>query len=187
MTQKEVFFFGAIGGILPLFVSILTIDVASLIDQGGLTVGNYIGYGIRVVALVVAGGLVALVNTEVRSRIALVQLGVTAPALLTSYINAASPAQLPKPHEARAAFSIVSAANAAEASSHNRIQVADSLLKDIGAGLTTRLDAVSRANQATQKLGTFCVTSQGKAALPGPAAPIGSPCSSGGQNGLVTN
>jgi hypothetical protein len=185
MTQKEAFFFGAIGGILPLLVSALTIDVGSIIEHGGLTVGNYIGYGIRVVALVVAGGIVALVNTEVKSRIALVQLGVTAPALLTSYINAASPAA--KPHDTRTAFSIVSVANAAEISPQNRIQVADSLLKDIGAGLSTRLDAVSRANQANQRLGTFCVTSQGKSALPGPAAPIGSPCASGGQNGLVTN
>ena len=190
MTQKEIFFFGAIGGILPLLVSIFTIDVVSLIEDGGLTLGNYIGYGIRVVGLVIAGGIVALVNSDVKSRITLVQLGVAAPALLTSYINASSLPESMKPHTAHAAFSIVSAANAAEIAPQNRVQVADSFLKDIGAGLSTRLDAVSRANQASQtgqRLGTFCVTSQGKSALPGPAAPIGSACTSGGQNGLVTN
>ena len=187
MTQKEIFFFGAIGGILPPLVSIFTIDIVSIVKDGDLTLGNYIGYGIRVVALIIAGGIVALVNSEVKSRMPLVQLGVAAPALLTSYINAASLPDSLKPHNAHAAFSIVSVANAAEVSPQGRVQVADSLLKDIGAGLSTRLDAVSRANQASQRLGTFCLTSQGKSALPGPAAPIGSACASGGQNGLVTN
>src|SRR5215218_3498184 len=110
MTHKEAFFFGAIGGILPLLVSIFTIDVGSIIDHGGLTTGNYIGYGLRVVALVIAGGIVALVNSEVKNRLTLMQLGIAAPALLTSYINAASPAA--KPQNAHTAFSIVSVANA---------------------------------------------------------------------------
>ena len=184
MTQKEAFFFGAVGGILPLLVSACAIEDGAIID--GLRPGNFIGYGMRVVALVIAGGIVALINSEVKSRMTLVQLGIAAPALLTSYINAASPAA--KPEKAwTAAFAIVSVANAAEASSQNRIQVADSLLKDIGAGFSTRLDAVSRANQASQKLGTYCVTSQGKSAMPGPAQPIGNECSSGGQKGYVTN
>jgi hypothetical protein len=187
MTRREVFFFGAIGGILPILVSILTIDIAPIIDHpGSLTLGNYIGYGVRVVGLVVAGGIVALLNPEVRSPIALVQLGVAAPALCTSYINAASPA--PRPHVALAPFAIVSVANAAEISPQARIQLADgalsSVLKDIGAGIGTRLDAVSRANS---NVGSFCVTPQGKSLLPGPAAQIGSSCSTGGKTGLVTN
>ena len=185
MTQKESFFFGAVGAILPLIVSGLTIDMAHIIDGGGLTAGNLIGYGFRVVAFLIAGGIVALVNTEVKSRVALIQLGITAPAVLTAYINAAS---LPKASDTHTtAFAIVSVANAAEVSPQNRVQVADSLLKDIGAGFTTRLDAVSRANQANQKLGTFCVTSLGKSSLPGAAAPIGSECANGGQKGFVTN
>ena len=89
---------------------------------------------------------------------------------------------------ASAPFAIVSVANAAEVSPQNRIQLAQSsVFKDIGAGFSTRLDSVSRANQANQRLGTFCVTSQGKSPLPGPAAPIGSECGNGGQKGLVTN
>ena len=191
MTQKEIFFFGAVGAILPLIVNALALDIPHIIDDGGLTVGNMIGYGFRVVVFIIAGGIVALVNTDVKSRVALIQLGVTAPAVLTAYINAASPAA--KPSDTHTAFSIVSVANAAEVSPQNRVQVADNLLKDIGAGFTTRLDAVSRANQASQagqpnqKPGTFCVTSQGKSPLPGPAQPIGSACSGGGQSGFVTN
>lgn len=183
MTQKEIFLFGAIGAVVPLIASALAIDLGSMIDHGELTVGNYIGYGFRVVVFVIAGGIVALINTEVKTRAALIQLGITAPAVLTAYINGVNPPQ--KATDARTAFAIVSVANAAEVSPQNRIQVADnSLLKDIGAGFTTRLDTVSRANQASQKLGTFCVSSQGKAPLPGPAQPIGSACAGGG---FVTN
>ena len=186
MTRKEVFFFGAVGGVLPILVSILSIDLSPIIDHpDSLTLGNYIGYGIRVFGLLVAGGIVALMNSNVKTPITLVQLGVTAPALLTSFINAASPVKEANAGMPRhASFAIVSVANAAEISPQNRVQVADSLIRDIGAGFSTRLDAVSRANQ---RLGTFCVTSQGKAPLPGPAAQIGSECSSGGQKGLVTN
>jgi hypothetical protein len=195
MTRKEVFFFGAVGGVLPILVSILSIDLSPIIDHpDSLTLGNYIGFGLRVVALIIAGGVVALMNCNVKTPltpVTLVQLGVTAPALLTSFINAGGPvkeANAVLSRHASAPFAIVSSANAAEASPQDRIQVAQSsVFKDIGAGFSTRLDSVSRANQASQKLGTFCVTSQGKSPLPGAAQPIGSECASGGQKGLVTN
>ena len=48
MTRKEVFFFGAVGGILPILVSILSIDLSPIIDHpGSLSLGNYIGFGLR--------------------------------------------------------------------------------------------------------------------------------------------
>jgi hypothetical protein len=192
MTRKEVFFFGAVGGILPILVSILSIDLSPIIDHpGSLSLGNYIGFGLRVVALIIAGGVVALMNSNVKTPLTLIQLGVTAPALLTSFINAGGPAKEANAalsRQTHAAFAIVSVANAAEVSPQNRIQLAQSsVFKDIGAGFSTRLDSVSRANQANQRLGTFCVTSQGKSSLPGPGQPIGSECASGGQKGLVTN
>ena len=185
MTRKEIFFFGAIGGILPSLVAIFSIDFVELIDHNSLTLGNYVGYGIRVAGFILAGGIVALINSEVKNPLALVQLGVAAPALLTSYIAVGSGPAAAKAHTA---FAIVSVANAAEVSPQDRIRLAQgSFIKDVGAGLGTRLDVVSRANQANQGLGTFCVTSQGKSALPGPAQPVGSACASGGQSGFVTN
>jgi hypothetical protein len=195
MTRRDVFFFGAVGGILPILVNIFTIDLSPIIDHpDSLTLGNYIGFGLRVVALLIAGGVVALMNTNLRTPLkpfTLIQLGVTAPALLTSLINAQTPvkeASAALSRHASAPFAIVSVANAAEVSPQPRIQLAESnVFKDIGAGFSTRLDSVSRANQANQKLGTFCVTSQGKTPLPGSAAPIGSECANGGQKGLVTN
>src|SRR3979409_895422 len=156
MTRKEVFFFGAVGGILPILVSILSIDLSPIIDHpGSLSLGNYIGFGLRVVALIIAGGVVALMNSNVKTPLTLIQLGVTAPALLTSFINAGGPvkeANAALSRHASAPFAIVSVANAAELSPQNRVQVADNILKDIGAGFSTRLDSVSRANQANQKL-----------------------------------
>ena len=53
MTRKEVFFFGAVGGVLPILVSIFTIDLSPIIDHpDSLTMGNYIGFGLRVLALI---------------------------------------------------------------------------------------------------------------------------------------
>jgi hypothetical protein len=195
MTRKEVFFFGAVGGVLPILVSIFTIDLSPIIDHpDSLTMGNYIGFGLRVLALIIAGGAVALMNSNATTPltpITLVQLGVTAPALLTSFINAQTPvkeANAALSRHASAPFAIVSVANAAEILPQTRAQVAESsILKDIGAGFSTRLDSVSRANQASQRLGTFCVTSQGKSPLTGAAQPIGSECSNGTEKGLVTN
>ena len=190
MTRREVFFYGAVGGILPILANILTIDFAPIIDHpGSLTLGNYIGYGIRLVGLVIAGGIVALVNGDVRQPLALVQLGVVAPALVTSYINGVSAA--PASPARQAYFSIVSTANAQEIVSHPRIRLAggfSDVIKDIGPALGTRLDTLSAANRG---VGSFCVTGQGKTLMPGPAARIGSHCSvttpTGQAGGLVTN
>jgi hypothetical protein len=97
MTRKEVFFFGAIGGVMPILVTIISVDLSPIIDNpDSLTLGNYIGFGLRVVALIIAGGVVALMNCNVKTPltpVTLVQLGVTAPALLTSFINAGGPAK----------------------------------------------------------------------------------------------
>lgn len=190
MTRKEVFFYGAVGGVLPILANMLTIDFAPIIDHPDLlTLGNYIGYGIRVVGLVIAGGIVALVNGDVRQPLALVQLGIVAPALVTSYINGVSAA--PRSPTRQAHFSIVSTANAEEIISYPRIRLAggfSDIIRDIGPALGTRLDTLSAANRS---VGSFCVTGQGKALMPGPAAKIGSQCSvttpAGAVSGLVTN
>ena len=80
---------------MPILVTIISVDLSPIIDNpDSLTLGNYIGFGLRVVALIIAGGVVALMNSNVKTPltpITLVQLGVTAPALLTSFINAGVP------------------------------------------------------------------------------------------------
>ena len=187
MTRREVFFFGAIGGIVPILVSILTIDFAPIIDHPeSLTLGNYVGYGrgLSDFSLPVASSPFSTLGQDIRSRWS--NFASRRRRFCTSYINAASPAA--RPQSALAPFAIVSVANAAEISSQAGIRFADggfsAVLKDIRAGVGTRLDAVEPGQQQPRK---FLRDITGKSSLPGPAAQIGSSCSIGGQTGLVTN
>ena len=146
MSRTGAFLLGALGGLLPLLVTLLAIDLAPIIDNPKLlSFGNYCGYGVKVLVLVFLGGIVALLNSEVRQPFALVQLGIAAPALVTSFINGASGKP---PASQHASYSIVSVAHAQEGSPSQRkeMQIAD-FWKDVGAGITTRLD-----NLAVQKL-----------------------------------
>ncbi len=146
MSRTGAFLLGALGGLLPLMVTLLAIDIAPIIDNPRIfSVGNWCGYGIKVLVLVLLGGIVALLNSEVKQPFALVQLGIAAPALVTSFINGASGKP---PNNQTASYSIVSMAHAQDGSSSQlkRIQVAD-FWRDVGAGITTRLD-----NLAVQKL-----------------------------------
>jgi hypothetical protein len=91
MSKRTAFFLGGLGGLLPVLASVLAVDLAPIIDHpGSLTLGNYLGYAIRVVVLIILGGTMALLNDEVRQPLTLVQLGIAAPALITAYINGAA-------------------------------------------------------------------------------------------------
>src|SRR6266478_3652663 len=121
MSRTGMFCLGALGGLLPILVSLLTIDLAPIIDHPNvLSLGNYVGYAIRIIVLIILGGTMALLNREVKEPFALVQLGIAAPALVTSFINAVPPAKAQPEH---AYFSIVSTANAHELDSKARIRV----------------------------------------------------------------
>jgi hypothetical protein len=203
MSRTSAFLLGALGGLLPILVSLLAIDLAPIIDHlidhsgGGLTTGNYIGYAIRVVVLLFLGGIVALLNSEVKQPLAIVQLGIAAPALVSSFINGATA----KPNEVqRASFSIVSVAHAQEAPA--RLQVAGGLFSDVTAGFGMRLDGVAAANaerkaeafrqtvppaaidSVPEGAGSYCMTAAGK--VPGSTAPIGSPCKVQTQSGALS-
>ena len=139
MSRLAAFSLGALGGLLPILVSVLTVDLAPIIDDhSALTLGNYLGYGIRVIVLIVLGGTMALLNGEVTQPFSIVQLGIAAPALVTSFINGASPSAAP----AHAFFSVVSSANAQETRAPG-IQMAGTLFDHISAGLGTRLDTLN--------------------------------------------
>jgi hypothetical protein len=146
MSRLTAFSLGALGGLLPILVSLLTVDLAPIIDDhSALTLGNYLGYGIRVFVLVVLGGTMALLNGEVTQPFSIVQLGIAAPALVTSFINGTSPAA-PVAAPTHAFFSVVSSANAREARTPG-IQLAGTLFDHISAGLGTRLDTLNNTNK----------------------------------------
>ena len=148
MSRLAAFSLGALGGLLPILVSLLTVDLAPIIDDhSALTLGNYLGYGIRVIVLVVLGGTVALLNGEVTQPFSIVQLGIAAPALVTSFINGASPAA-PPAAPTHAFFSVVSSANAQQTRAPG-IQMAGTLFDHISAGLGTRLDTLTTPTRAS--------------------------------------
>ena len=145
------FWLGGAGALLPLLVTLLAADLPGIIDHyRDYTVGTYVGTALRYVILFVAGGGVAALNSDEKSAIKLVQLGIAAPALISSYVNAQTPAAPRQP--ARTATSIfVSPANAFVLSSHLQvtpgIQNAD-FLSDVFRGAVNPLQSVPPSHVA---------------------------------------
>jgi len=89
------FWIGGGGALLPLLVTLLAVDLANIIDHfRDYTVGTYVGTGLRYCVLFALGGIVAALNSDEMQPIKLVQLGIAAPALIASYVNA-QPAKMP--------------------------------------------------------------------------------------------
>ena len=201
------FLFGALGGLLPILASLLTVDVAPIIDHAGsLTIGNYVGYVIRVGILLFLGGVIALLNSDVRQPLTLVQLGISAPALVTAYINSVPPNQLKIPKDVNASISFIAPANADEAVARPQVQLAGGFLADVMATVSGRVDAaaVNNAHERLAKpvekpkteypstrptispaLGSYCLTSEGRFG-PGPVNEIGKSCSVSRPHGAVS-
>jgi hypothetical protein len=92
MSHFYRFGLGGLGGLLPVLATLVAIDlssIATLVDHGGVTEGLCVGYAIRVFGLFALGGVMAAINSEVTAPIALVQIGIAAPALVTSYLTGA--------------------------------------------------------------------------------------------------
>ena len=97
MSRWKVFALGALGGSLPILVSLASADLAAFFDHfSTLTTGNILGYCLKSIVLIVLGGTLAALNSEVTQPMSLVQLGIAAPALITSAING-SPAVASRP------------------------------------------------------------------------------------------
>ncbi|WP_407192516.1 hypothetical protein [Bradyrhizobium sp. STM 3566] len=209
MTRTGAFFLGALGGLLPILVSLLTLDLAPIIDHHEtLTLGNYIGYGIRVCVLLTLGGTVAVLNNEVRQPFSLVQLGIAAPALVTSFINAAPAAARP---QQQAFFSIISSAYASDAEPKN-FRVAGGFLGEVLEGIQpgfgrngiqqNQMNSVAPQVQQSApsmqapnysqpygaptpgSLGNYCQTQAGIFG-PGPVSPIGTYCTANTVYGVL--
>ena len=74
---------------MPVLVSFLAIDVgAALGNETNLTTGNIIGFAVRYVILFSVGGVVAYLHEDEMKPFKLFELGIAAPALITSLITA---------------------------------------------------------------------------------------------------
>ncbi|MGD1015630.1 MAG: hypothetical protein ABR863_04220 [Roseiarcus sp.] len=152
MSRLMQFGIGGIGGLLPILASLAAIDISAittLIDKNELTVGICVGYSIRVLGLFILGGIMAALNSDVKNPMALVQLGIAAPALVTSYMSGA----LINKHDAHNPLSAIeiSSAYADEAHAANIVLAAE-FLTDVFKGIQPGLGAeiVTPPSPATQ-------------------------------------
>jgi hypothetical protein len=156
------FWIGGLGALLPLLVTLLAIDVSGLIDHHeNLTLGIYVGTVIRYIVLFALGGIVAALNSDEEKPIRLVQLGIAAPALITSFVNLTpantksatdSPAPAAAAPHAGALFGFIGAAHAVELLRYaERIRAPIprvNFLDDVVRGATNNITSAARANAA---------------------------------------
>jgi hypothetical protein len=93
MSTLGRFFCGALGGLLPVLVALHTLDMPTLkavIAHDNDATWIAIGYSIQVIGLVSVGGILAAMNTDIGKPLPLLQIGVAAPAIISSYATAAS-------------------------------------------------------------------------------------------------
>jgi len=76
---------GGIGGIAPIIISLLVVDLVSLIND--LQTMDAIGLAVRCAVLIFIGALVGYLHQDESEPFKVFQLGIAAPALLTTAIN----------------------------------------------------------------------------------------------------
>lgn len=116
LDSKKRILIGAIGGISPIIISLLVVDVISLYKETGLIDG--IGLGIRFLVLIFIGGLVGYLHQNEQEPFKLFQLGIAAPALLTTAINGNSITNQSQLHEYRSQTDITFFIKSAYADQH---------------------------------------------------------------------
>ena len=135
MTRQEQFLLGGLGGLLPILASLIAVDlttISNLIDRHQLTEGLMVGYALRVICWFSLGGVMGAVNSDVKSPLAVLQLGIAAPALVTSYLGGVAVLGKDEPNPAHA-FNVVSAAYASPLEAA-RVEKVD-FLNEVGKGL----------------------------------------------------
>lgn len=138
MSKFIQFGFGGLGGLLPLVATLVAIDlsaIASLVDNNSLTLGLCVGYTIKVLGLFSLGGIMAALNNEIRSPLALVQIGIAAPALITSYMSGAAIIKSQDPPSSINSSLLFSSAYAGQTHSTGNVILAEGFLKDVIQGI----------------------------------------------------
>lgn len=85
MTAKQRIFIGAIGGITPYLITLLSIDFKATVNSYELL--DWIGLVVRCLVLMFLGSLVAYLHRTETEHFKVFQLGLAAPALLATFIN----------------------------------------------------------------------------------------------------
>lgn len=85
LSDKSRIIIGGIGGIAPLIISLLVVDLNSLISD--LAMMDAIGLAVRCTVLIFIGAMVGYLHNAEHEPFKVFQLGIAAPALLTTAIN----------------------------------------------------------------------------------------------------
>lgn len=85
LSDKNRIIIGGIGGIAPLIISLLVVDLNSLISD--LAMMDAIGLTVRCLVLIFVGAMVGYLHNSEHEPFKVFQLGIAAPALLTTAIN----------------------------------------------------------------------------------------------------
>ena len=89
MNPKKRFFLGGGGALMPVIVSLLAVDIGAAINNEViLSTGIIIGFAFRYIILFLVGGVVAYLHEDEIKPFKLFELGIAAPALITSLITA---------------------------------------------------------------------------------------------------
>lgn len=88
MDTKKRILLGAIGGLTPYLVTLLSIDFKAVVVSFELL--DWVGLAIRCLVLIFLGALVAYLHKSETEQFKVFQLGLAAPALLATFINSNS-------------------------------------------------------------------------------------------------
>ncbi len=87
MTARQRIFIAGLGALLPILILLLTFDPESMGTKiETLSIYNILGWVMRALALFVAGALVGWLNANENRPITVFQIGISAPALLASFV-----------------------------------------------------------------------------------------------------
>ncbi len=140
MTPKKRFLLGGGGALMPVLVSLLAIDIgAALSDGNTFSTGNSIGLAIRYIVLFIVGGVVAYLHEDEKKSFKLFELGIAAPALITSLITAQGIVGNPTPgnNSEASRISFIDSAYAGETNgTSEEIILAGGLFSDIIDGIS---------------------------------------------------
>lgn len=162
MTPRKRFFIGGGGALMPVLVSFLAIDIgAALGNDANFNTAQIIGIAIRYVILFVVGGVVAYLHEDENKPFRLFEIGIAAPALITSLITAqgvgTNPNNSSESQTTSINMSLIGSAHASSGDSTENIILAGGFLSDVFKGMAGGVyreigKSVDRTHQPVEKV-----------------------------------
>ena len=159
MLARKRFLLGGGGALMPVLVSILAVDVgAQLIAGQSYSAAEILGTAIRYTVLFIIGGFVAYLHVDEEKPFKLFELGIAAPALITSLVTANGIADTSvsqrdlQDSQTHFEITLFSAAYASETSSQNNSQATQQSSKSKFQGFIDGLTGKVYQRKTSKKL-----------------------------------